>query len=65
MKGVKMAVRYTDINNRFVSGYTVSGQQSEMIKKAILQKSPEESIESIKRTSSSIKMVLAKIASKS
>lgn len=37
-EGKKMAIRYLDDKNKHLSGYVVSGKQSSMIRKAVIEK---------------------------
>jgi hypothetical protein len=59
-----MAIRYYDEKNRYLSGYIVSGEQSMMIKKAIVKKSSKDSLRSIKNTTSSMKEAIARVTSR-
>jgi len=63
-EGKKMAIRYLDDKNKHLSGYVVSGKQSSMIRKAVIEKSSKDVLASIKNTTSSVRAIIAKTASR-
>ena len=56
-----MAIRYADTQNKYLSGYVVSGKEADIVKKAILEKTSSDIESSIKRTSASVKAILSKL----